>query len=69
MGEHFRFFSLMLTHTDLSAYFRTNFSLMQHHKYSLDELESLIPWEREVYINLLISYLKEQKEKIKNKAK
>jgi len=59
----------MLTHTDLSAYFRTNFSLMQHHKYSLDELESLIPWEREVYINLLISYLKEQKEKIKNKAK
>jgi hypothetical protein len=42
---------------------------MQHHKYSLDELESLIPWEREVYINLLISYLKEQKEKIKNKAK
>ena len=59
----------MLTHTDLSAYFRTNFSLMQHHKYSLDELESLLPWEREVYINLLISYLKEQKEKIKNKAK
>ena len=32
---------------------------MQHHKYSLDELESLIPWEREVYINLLISYLKD----------
>ena len=59
----------MLTHNNLSAYFRTNFSLMQHHKYSLDELESLIPWEREVYINLLISYLKEQKEKIKNKAK
>lgn len=57
----------MLTHTNLSAYFRTNFSLMQHHKYSLDELESLIPWEREVYINLLISYLKEQKEKIKNR--
>jgi hypothetical protein len=57
----------MLTHNNLSAYFRTNFSLMQHHKYSLDELESLIPWEREVYINLLISYLKEQKEKIKNR--
>ena len=57
----------MLTHTNLSAYFRTNFSLMQHHKYSLDELESLLPWEREVYINLLISYLKEQKEKIKNR--
>lgn len=57
----------MLTHTDLSAYFRTSFSLMQHHKYSLNEIESLFPWEREVYINLLISYLKEEKEKAKNK--
>jgi hypothetical protein len=57
----------MLTHSDLSAFYRTNFSLMQHHKYSLEELESLIPWEREVYINLLISYLKEEKEKAKNR--
>jgi len=57
----------MLTHSDLSAFYRTNFSLMQHHKYSLKELESLIPWEREVYINLLISYLKEEKEKAKNR--
>lgn len=57
----------MLTHIDLSAFYRTNFSLMQHHKYSLEELESLIPWEREVYINLLISYLKEEKEKAKNR--
>jgi hypothetical protein len=57
----------MLAHTNLSAHFRTNFSLMQHHKYSLEELESMIPWEREVYINLLISYLKEEKEKAKNR--
>ena len=57
----------MLTHSDLSAFYRTNCSLMQHHKYSLEELESLIPWEREVYINLLISYLKEEKEKAKNR--
>lgn len=57
----------MLTHTDLSAFYKTNFSLLQHHKYSLDEIESLIPWEREVYINLLISYLKEEREKAKNR--
>ena len=59
----------MLTHTDLSAFYKTNFSLLQHHKYSLEELESLIPWEREVYINLLISYLKEEKEKMGNKQR
>lgn len=57
----------MLTHTDLSAFYKTNFSLLQHHKYSLDEIESLIPWEREVYINLLITYLKEEREKAKNR--
>jgi hypothetical protein len=36
---------------------------MQHHKYSLGELENMIPWEREIYITLLVNYLKEEKEK------
>jgi hypothetical protein len=40
---------------------------MQHHKYSLTELENMLPWERELYINLLMQYLEEEKEKMKNK--
>ena len=36
---------------------------MQHHKYSLSELEDMIPWEREVYVSLLVTYLKEEKER------
>ena len=36
---------------------------MQHHKYSLGELENMLPWEREIYITLLVNYLKEEKEK------
>jgi hypothetical protein len=39
---------------------------MQHHKYSLSELENMIPWERDIYISLLMSYLEEENEKIKN---
>jgi len=39
--------------------------MMQHHKYSLSELENMIPWEREIYINLLIKYLKEEEERQK----
>lgn len=39
---------------------------MQHHKYSLSELESMIPWERDIYISLLMRYLEEENEKIKN---
>lgn len=37
---------------------------MQNHKYSLTELESMIPWEREIYITMLIQELKEQKEEM-----
>jgi|TARA_Y100000389_G_scaffold50275_1_gene45986 hypothetical protein len=42
---------------------------MQHHKYSLDELEKMMPWEREVYVSLLVSYLKEEKERREQQAK
>lgn len=38
--------------------------MMQHHKYSLSELEDMIPWERNIYIGLLIRYLEEEKERI-----
>jgi|TARA_R110000823_G_scaffold243781_1_gene367952 hypothetical protein len=36
---------------------------MQHHKYSLTEIEKMLPWERDVYISLLVNYIKEEKEK------
>ena len=42
---------------------RTNFSLLQHHKYSLTELENMIPWEREAYLALLMNHVKEEYEK------
>jgi len=38
---------------------------MQHHKYSLTELEAMLPWEREIYVALLIQYIEEENEKIK----
>ena len=37
---------------------------MQHHNYSLVELEDMLPWEREKYIGLLMNYLKEEKERM-----
>ena len=36
---------------------------MQHHKYSLTELDNLIPWEKEIYVNMLTSYIKEENER------
>jgi hypothetical protein len=50
-----------MAHTSLESYYETNFALIQHHKYSLTELENMLPWEREVYIGLLQNYLEEQR--------
>ena len=44
---------------------RTNFALMQYHKYSLTELENMIPWEREIYLSLLSQHIEEENEKQK----
>jgi len=39
--------------------------MMQHHKYSLTELDNMIPWERDIYVSLLVNYINEENEKIK----
>ena len=38
----------------------TSFSMMQHHNYSLTELEGMMPWEREVYVDMLVTWIKEE---------
>jgi len=38
---------------------------MQHHKYSLSDIENMLPWERDIYVSLLINYIKEENEKRK----
>jgi hypothetical protein len=35
---------------------------MQHHKYSLSDIDNMIPWERDIYVKMLIEYLKKLKE-------
>ena len=57
----------MMCHEDLSTYFRINFALMQYHKYSLTEIENMIPWEREIYLALLEQHIAEEEEKASRK--
>mgnify|MGYP000025781629 FL=1 len=49
-----------MAHEDLESYYKLNFALMQHHKYSLTELENMMPWEREIYVSLLQQYVEEE---------
>jgi hypothetical protein len=51
----------------LLNYYKTNFNLTYHHKYSLTEIENMLPWEREIYITLLVTYINEENDKIKAK--
>ena len=53
---------------DLESYYRLNFSLIQYHKYSLTEIENLIPWERDIYVEMLKAHLEEEKLKQQQSA-
>jgi hypothetical protein len=46
---------------DLESYYKINFALLQYHKYSLTEVENLIPWERDIYIGMLKQHLEDEK--------
>lgn len=59
------FFRVILCDNNLSNMFNNNFAMMQHHKYSLTEIENMIPWEKDVYTALLINHVAEENERIK----
>ena len=58
-----------MSHNSLTHYYETSFALMQHHKYSITELENMMPWELEIYTGLLINFLKEEKERLDREQK
>ena len=51
------------------SYYEANFQMMKNHKYSLSEIDNLIPWEKEVYIDMLIEHLKEEKQRQEQEAR
>ena len=42
---------------------------MQHHKYSLTELENMLPWEREIYVGLVVKHVEEENRRIEQEQK
>jgi hypothetical protein len=51
-----------MIHNTLQNYYSVVFSLVQHHKYSITEIENMIPFERDIYVEMLINYLREVEE-------
>ena len=50
----------MMGHANLGTYYKTHFSLMNHHHWSLRELDEMMPWEKYLYIDMLQVFLEEQ---------
>jgi hypothetical protein len=42
---------------------------MQHHNYSLTEIENMLPWERDIYVGMLLDYLEKKKQREKDAIK
>lgn len=53
----------MLCHINLGDYYKMIFSMAQHHKYSITEIESMLPYERDLYFGMLVDYIEKQNEK------
>jgi hypothetical protein len=53
-----------MAHEDLESYYKTNFALMQHHKYSLSDIEGMIPWEKDIYVTLLKNWIEEEEQRL-----
>jgi hypothetical protein len=58
-----------MLHNSLKNYYETNFALVQYHKWDLEFVENMIPWEREIYIQLLMDYLKEEERRYKEQTR
>ena len=54
-----------MMHDTLGNMFETNFQMMQNHHYSLFDIENMLPWERQVYVGLLINHVKQENERTK----
>ena len=54
-----------MAHESLESYYKTNFALVQHHKWSLTELEEMMPWEKDIYVALLKMWIEEEEERLK----
>jgi len=53
-----------MAHEDLESYYKTNFALMQHHKYSLSDIENMFPWEKDIYVTLLKNWIEEEEQRL-----
>jgi len=56
-----------MSHTTLGEHYKLQFAMMQHHKWAISDIENLIPFERDLYVEMLLRHLEEQKKEMDRK--
>ena len=56
---------MSLSHNSLENYYLSTFAMVQHHKWSLTEIEDMMPYERDIYMTMLTRWVEEENERIK----
>ncbi len=64
-----RFFRIGLSHDSLANHYTTNFAMIQHHNWSLTEIDNMIPFERAIYVEMLQQWIKEENARIESQNK
>jgi hypothetical protein len=65
VGGSKRFFYLSFGNDGLKEYYNLNFALLYYHKFDISLFDDMIPWEKDVYVTLLVNKIKEEEEKRK----
>ncbi|MAH48676.1 hypothetical protein CMI37_22815 [Candidatus Pacearchaeota archaeon] len=53
-----------MSHDSLANYYASTFAMIQHHKWSLTEIENMMPFERIIYTEMLQDWIKEENDRI-----
>jgi len=59
-----KFFRFALDYNNLELYYTTIFAMTFDYKYSLSEVEQMLPWEREIFLALINQRNEEQREEL-----
>ena len=49
---------------NLESYFEYSFQMIHNHKWSLTEVENMLPWERDIYVDKLVTWVREENKRI-----
>lgn len=58
-----------MSHNNLVNYYTITFSMTQLHGWSITEMENMIPFERDLYVDLLSKHITEENNKLEARNK